>query len=202
MTARKFVYQSLDDLHKEFAALNPDVKVYKSVFCKHRPKFVECARDAKYRQCLCKYCTNIELKLKTLNTVAKRSIIADKYALRDITMCNKQGEYHKIDCINRKCHDCGVDRIDLHLESLRPKYDERCVWFKWESVTEEKRKWNKIVKQSKKVLKRKERTVQELVLEMKEEGGPFALQLFNAIWQIDQFKKIRMNPSEDSDPSS
>ena len=148
MTARKFVDRSLNDLHKEFSALNPEIKVSKSLFCKLRPKFIDCAKDSKYRQCLSEYCTNIELKLKTLNTAAKKNIIADKYSLRDVTVCKKEGEHHYIDCINRKCQTCGVNRIDEDLQ--------------------------------------------------KEEAGPFALHLFNAKWQNDQFKKIRTNPPKDT----
>ena len=198
MTARKFVDRSLNDLHKEFSALNPEIKVSKSLFCKLRPKFIDCAKDSKYRQCLCEYCTNIELKLKTLNTAAKKNIIADKYSLRDVTVCKKEGEHHYIDCINRKCQTCGVNRIDEHLQSMTPNYVDNCSWLKWESVTEEKRKGDKVVKQSKKVLKKKEGTIQDLITELKEEAGPFALHLFNAKWQNDQFKKIRTNPPKDT----
>jgi hypothetical protein len=134
-----------------------------------------------------------------LNTVAKKNLIADKYALNDITLCQKDGKYHKITCLNRECNDCGVKKLDEHLVSISDNYGEVCIWMRWESVAVEKKKGEKIVKQSKKVLKKKEGLLEEMISELREETETFAIHLFNAKWQNDQFNEIRKNPPQDTE---
>lgn len=45
-------------------------KVSFSTFAKCRPRNIRLMSQAKLRQCLCEYCTNVQLKLNTVNTLA------------------------------------------------------------------------------------------------------------------------------------
>lgn len=43
--------------------------------------------------------------------------VKDKYDLLNLTMCEKQGEFHDLKCIYRECLQCGVQGLtDLIME--------------------------------------------------------------------------------------
>ncbi|XP_041361241.1 splicing regulatory glutamine/lysine-rich protein 1-like isoform X1 [Gigantopelta aegis] len=71
--------QPLRDLHKRFEETG--LRVSFSTFAKCRPSNVKLMAQARVRQCLCEYCTNVGLKLLTLNKV-----VAAQKVLRNLWM--------------------------------------------------------------------------------------------------------------------
>ena len=66
-----FLQKSLKQLHNEYKEASGDSIPFSSL-AKCRPKNVRLMSQAKLRQCLCEYCTNITLKLDTLKSFATR----------------------------------------------------------------------------------------------------------------------------------
>ncbi len=107
-------------------------------------------------------------------------------------MCAKleDEQYHKPECIQRKCKDCGIGSLDKY--NLFPEDSETSVeWNKWEvkEVEIHSAKGKKKIK--KRTLVRKHGTMKDLLEELKSEVAPHAEHLFNKEWQHSQFKELR-----------
>ena len=89
-----------------------------------RPKNVLLQTKAKHFQCLCKYCTNIDLKIKTINSAVIQNklqcTLPDRYFAANLAMCNVAPRgYRPLTCVDRECSQCGVDVLDRYLQSLK-----------------------------------------------------------------------------------
>lgn len=83
-----YIMQSgLSHAYKTFNAENPGI-MKKSKFAALRPRNVKHAGNHQLVQCLCPYCTNIELKLQSLNK--KIEDVAHK--IRQQIRCSKQND--------------------------------------------------------------------------------------------------------------
>ena len=107
------MHRSLIDTFKMYKEKNTSVKVGKSKFASLRPKNVKTFCDQQMQQCLCEYCLNVELKLKTVNKLIGRICenayevkIKNTYCAVNMVMCPKEGKYHKKDCIDGICNIC------------------------------------------------------------------------------------------------
>ena len=85
LEAAKVLDRSIDRVYEEFQEQNPEINVSRSKFASLRPGHVKTMAKNKFNQCLCEYCTNIELKLHPLNKfleIKRRSDykITDHYA--------------------------------------------------------------------------------------------------------------------------
>jgi len=105
------------------------------------------------QQCLCEYCLNVELKLKTVNKLigricenAEELKIKDKYCAVNMVMCPKEGMYHKKDCIDGICNICGDQKLRSHLKDMKNKYGVE--WYVWQVIEEEQRKKDLFLKKS------------------------------------------------------
>ncbi|CAG2248145.1 unnamed protein product [Mytilus edulis] len=128
--AAHIMHRSLLDTFQIYKEKNPSVKLGKSKFASLRPKNVKTFCDQQLQQCLCEYCLNVELKLKTVNKLIGRSCenaeelkIKDKYCAVNIVMCPKgDNQYHKKDCIDGLCNICGEQKMRTHLKDVTNKY--------------------------------------------------------------------------------
>ena len=91
-----------------------------------RPIDVQPSYRNKKRNCLCEYCTNIDLKLEALSRYAASHrlqdiCVKDRYEVSRLTHCPKgqTGEYKKA-CLDRKCDECGTSTIQDRLQPLLP----------------------------------------------------------------------------------
>ena len=102
----------LKDLHAEFLESGNDISF--SHFAKCRPTHVRPMRQASLRQCLCEYCTNVELKLRAVNGIAARldnnCRIRHVYHAVDIITCGRHEGVWRKTCAYRECSTCSVDQ--------------------------------------------------------------------------------------------
>jgi hypothetical protein len=180
---------SLMRLYKEFVR-ETEVVISFSKFASFRPKNVMTMSNNKFINCLCEYCTNLELKLQVLPKIIENreghEKPKDKYDLANETMCAYNLHPQK-PCLDRKCPQCGIDLLTQRFPELLG--DGPITWGRWEKVPNpikpDKKKLSKISKTG---------TVRDMTKEMKEELKPFTKHLFDAKWQHDRFKEITLNP--------
>ena len=86
--------QPLKELHADFVHGGHNISF--SQFAKCRPAHIRPMNQCRLRQCLCEYCTNLELKLRVVNAVAARtdnnSRIRHKYHAVDVITCGRQAD--------------------------------------------------------------------------------------------------------------
>lgn len=93
---------------------NPEKQLSFVKFIKLRSKKVMLQKHRKLFQCLCRYCENVKLKLTAVNRLAEKAERPDlklhnEFAAVSATLCPKQEQkFHKINCIDRYCNECGT----------------------------------------------------------------------------------------------
>lgn len=110
----------------------------------------------------------------------------DKQELMDVSLCPKTNGQYNIDCIQRKCSECGVGLIDQKMSELKKKEDA-VIWNRWEMT---KLKVGEI-KMSRNVFVSKSGSVSKLIEELLKEAQPFAEHLFIAEWQHHQYLSLQ-----------
>ncbi|KAK7478840.1 hypothetical protein BaRGS_00029939 [Batillaria attramentaria] len=156
-----------------------------------------CLRDAIYtfldntptlcsKMCLCEYCTNAQLKLRTVNAVAAR--INNNCRVRhinhgaDLVTCGREDGKYRKPCAYGYCPNCSPRNLANHLQPLMG-HQLQVSWLKWESsatIANGKRV-------TRKMLVRKHGTMTELTAEL----TFLAAHLFRADWQHSQFELMR-----------
>ena len=105
------------------------------------------------------YCTNIELKVKSLKTQRnKYQNIYSRYDLSEFTLSEKPNNspYHKREFVERQCKHCGTGR----LRTIKPS--RKITWEHWESQTYYKDNEKKV----RKMLNLKSESVEAFMKEM------------------------------------
>ena len=52
------------------------------------------------------------LFLQTIVVKAKKLLpISDRYELVNLTLCDRRGEFHDLDCVDRCCEKCGIAEL-------------------------------------------------------------------------------------------
>ena len=182
-------------LHASFLRENPGIKVGLTSFFKLRPTYVRKVGDIKFRGCLCEYCENITLKLKTLNRACDLQLqkdfkINDIHDLVSLTMCplSDDDKYHSKECRERQCENCGVKKLMTHFDPLDKT--SKCKWNHWETAKQTvpgKAGPKEVVRR---VRKLKEGTVDDVLTELKEEINNMSQHLFFKTWQQRQFSSL------------
>ena len=128
---------SVKELHKEFLVQHPGQKVSLRTFHRLKPKDVASVRKLKFRQCMCEICVNPKLKLTRLSHYMKkkcdsvRELLGESVCAFDVTP--------KLECVDRKCGHCGVERVRERLGiELRESLNQNVSWKRWEHVKEGK----------------------------------------------------------------
>lgn len=133
----KQLTKPVKELHKEYMKENPTAKVSLRTFHRHKPKNIRSVRKMKFRQCLCEICLNPKLKLLKFNTFLERKYESVRELMNE-TVCMFD-EIPEINCVDRKCGECGVDAVRVKLEgSLGEHLGEMMCWRRWEHVKEGK----------------------------------------------------------------
>ncbi|XP_071122434.1 uncharacterized protein [Mytilus edulis] len=181
--------KTLKQTHRDFLEQNQDTHIGFSKFFSLKPPNVKTYSNTPLQQCICEYCANVSLKIKTLKHKIK-SFPENKYEAVNKTLCPKPNGalYHKRECIYRDCSSCGVSMLN---ELVKQICDEKCTltWYKWDTIT--RKVGTKIT--SKKGLKCLTGSGSELIAELKKELTELSIHLFVATWQHRQFSHITSN---------
>ena len=133
------------------------------------------------RQCLCEWCTNMDLMLDALNPHIVMCIDG-RDELSDISICDLVSTH----CLQQNCDDCGTDFV-RELIVLKPNPPASIKWQVWDFVSS-----------GHSAQKRRERVTREGSLEMLCDELMLALKEFsqhlhNFRWQYSQYKTIKTN---------
>ena len=129
---------------------------------------------------------------RSSNVWQERPWIQNKYVLIAGTVCplDDGGRYARPACMHRTCKYCGVGQLRVKLNPLlQAQTGGTVTWRKWESITCQHEQTVK----SKKVLKTKTGTLEELVLELLQEGE-FIARPFVTNWRHDMFNLAKQLP--------
>ena len=133
-------------LYFKFRRLHPSAKVSLSTFQRLKPKYIASVKRLKFRQCLCDVCENPRMKVRRLNVFLKEKIESVKALLKE-TVCKYDGDFAKIECIERKCPKCGMSKkgkmptlvkeLGKTLKGqLSDVKNQEITWQRWETVRE------------------------------------------------------------------
>ena len=104
--------------------------------------------------------------------------------LMNETLCRKDGNFYKRQCIEGNCGECGIAQL---LESLQNRLPETMKWKEWKNVTEMvnnkkvTRKWSVQRDDPKEVL----------IQDIKKSYNPIIKHVHEILWQQDQISKKR-----------
>ncbi|KAK3794433.1 hypothetical protein RRG08_047064 [Elysia crispata] len=125
--------------HAAFIEQNPGVKVGLTLFQSLRPKNCRLMGSVPLESCLCIYCTNVQLKVNTINRQFGHSdqVSSEKDILNFLT-CFHEERWPKITCIDGLCPVC-CDRMWPFNVFCRDIYGMQEVkWQRWERNEEGK----------------------------------------------------------------
>lgn len=206
---RYVLNNTLKGVHKSFIKATGK-SVGFSTFAKLKPKNVLTLSLAKFRECLCESCTNVEELLDVISKFAREKKIsglpcfANCKELSNATLCDEVTE----ECLSRNgCEDCGVKKLDELYQPLLA-LDDMVTWHRWENVGADGKPAQK--KGAKKTERQKETrkffkafagrttSMKELIEQLKEDVSSLSLHLSNASWQYQQFNKCKENLPSDA----
>ena len=82
-------------------------KISLSSMYRLKPRHLLTSHRQSYKQCLCEVCTNIDLKIDSLNKILKNTPMGEikgRDALSEMSICINVTK----ECINRSCKSCGI----------------------------------------------------------------------------------------------
>ena len=187
---RSYLELKISNAYERFLTENPTINISMSKFRALRPSNVKTIKDTQLNQCLCEYCTNIEMKLHSLNSFLcrrhmNRLRIEDKYTLSRTTLCSKENEHYRKKCIDRQCENCGTQIIYDHLKEIKEKWGDHTIKYsEWENTFNQNQKKRKMIRE-------KSSTFSEFCDALINELNPFSKHLVNAQWQSKQFSLLK-----------
>ena len=138
MTPKKILSSSLQETYRTFREQYPECSVSFSKFVSLRPKQVHTMSRNTFNNCLCEYCTNIELKVKAINfIIGCKGDLRNRYNASRKTLCPKEDRFtfYKRECVERNCSSCGTDDMIYNISDLLKKKCSKLEWSKWENQT-------------------------------------------------------------------
>ena len=125
---------------KDFRQQFPECKVSLSKFHQLRPLHVKTTHRQTLFQCLCGYCSNAKGMVQSVNRACDKygvdCKLQDINELVRVTVCAKgEGEtYFPIDCLQRKCNNCGLAGLDIYTEPLQEAMqNDEMSWKVWKT---------------------------------------------------------------------
>ena len=108
------------------------------------PGFIKLSGQTPFSQCLCDYCENCELLLKSLHAIGMKGLPGNKYNAIDVTVCDLRqdqfGSMYKYPlktCIYWQCENCGLEDFRNSLKQMNLSLwqsKDRISWHRWQSV--------------------------------------------------------------------
>ena len=195
---------SIQVIYTQFKEKHPKINLSMSSFFSLRPKHIKTMAAQKLRGCLCDYCENVSLKLHAINNLCvKHSLphckVKNSFVASSMTLCQKEGTFHKLACIKRQCTECGPHTITNHLMHLSAAVgkEDKVQWKKWKKVKVEKvGRSGKAMTINKTMIEIEEGTLKECIDELVHELHPYPGHLLNWTWQHAQYNDISDSPPE------
>ncbi len=106
------------DVYNDFCELNPDIRMHQRTFEKLKPCFVIPVRAKDRNVCCCQICITMQMAHQSLMAFRKKlkkkegvesKIYEDVGDLISDTLCATPSRK----CMERKCKDCGINKLDL-----------------------------------------------------------------------------------------
>lgn len=131
---KRFLTETMKQLHLKFRQENPEVKISYAEFCRQRPFWVVKPTLAERETCLCKLHSNMQFMANRLffHKIIKTSKLTD---LINSVSCDDVTK----ECMYRECLDCR----DKKLETSAFDDGEQTWWFQWRSIVEDREKKKK-----------------------------------------------------------
>ncbi|KAJ8050249.1 hypothetical protein HOLleu_03381 [Holothuria leucospilota] len=191
---KRVLHQSLTKTYQSYMKETPS-PVSRAKFAQLRPVYVVPHTKAKLYQCLCEYCANVDLKLKSLNHTAAghkvKCSLLDRYHASDKTVCQYEGNFPIRACLDRDCANCGTSKLEEYLQPLLSTCKTKEVtWQRWGQTTYGQEGKKRVT------LQRQRGKLHVLVDELLKEMTGFSRHLFEARWQQMQFNKVIKEPGE------
>ena len=188
--SKHYLQKPLTSVYKEFKEEYPSIKIGKSKFASMRPNHVKPMSKHPLNECVCEYCANIQLQLKPLSRLNKNkesecSMFKDRYSVVRSTMCPKSESFEKRECIEIKCKDCGVHKIEK-IRANMLKDESQLQWHEWRLVEREdgKKRMGLVLVNAK---------PKEFIESFCGRLETMSSHLFVASWQYKQFQHISTN---------
>jgi len=180
---KRFLNDTLINLHRKFLAENPFLKISYSLFCQMRPFWVLIPSVKSRDTCLCKLHENLQFmadKLLRLHLVQ----YADIERLADLCACDP----HSKACMHGECDTCRNKGVDFAAYDS----DRRVSYYQWIVSTEEKMKRDGSTKNVKITRKEcTESTAKELVSKFSDLLKRFKKHIFNIRQQFQQYRLLK-----------
>lgn len=127
---RRFIVDSLQNLHRKFLSENPQIKISYSLFCRQRPFWVLLPNMKSRDTCLCKLHENLAF---LANKLVRMHLLfsSNLEALADSCSCNSSSK----SCMYGTCQVCVQKTPQLLCDYVA---DARVSYFQWTSASEEK----------------------------------------------------------------
>ena len=134
---KRYLNDTLANLHKQFLSENPTVSVSYSTFCRLRPFHVLIPHVTNRETCLCKTCDNAQLILYRLKIEGVVSTTSPRTLLKQ-SCCEipeqEGGELDlKMECCYGKCKDCGSKMFEGNFDTVN--LNKIVKYSQWETVT-------------------------------------------------------------------
>ncbi|KAK0057733.1 hypothetical protein Bpfe_012963 [Biomphalaria pfeifferi] len=198
---KRFMQKTLKEAYTQLSTHAPTLKVSFSKFAKLKPFMTKATQHNKMQSCLCEFCMKIFLYMEGINKFLikkghRELTLKNPASSLDLTLCPRTNAncFHKLQCIERSCSNCGVDLINKYFEPLKNCMDELADWSIWSKMTDEYvqsdgtlrkvTKWRPV---------NKEGPFNELVTSMQKDLEKFSLHLFTANWQQQQFADLKQD---------
>ena len=195
LKSTKFLEMTVKTAYKQFRTEHPENDISYDKFAKLRPSNVKTMGKNTFFTCLCEYCTNVEMKLTSLKSFSStkrltHSVPENKYEASRLTLCEKENNHYKVECLHRSCRNCGIQQLDNKFQPLTEQYGEHMItWRMWEN---QRTVFNGKTS-TRKMLKEHKTTINVLISNLKDDIATFSLHLANAQWQSLQFEHLRQN---------
>ncbi|WAR11448.1 LOW QUALITY PROTEIN: hypothetical protein MAR_025628, partial [Mya arenaria] len=203
---QRVLNRPLAGIYSEFKDDHPEVKVGFSTFAALKPRNVQPTTKQKWYSCLCDICTNVELKLVPLHTIASNAVQLEKknhgnsdkleklenamgvYQSVNATLCPYLGKFGRKACIDRTCMECGTDMFMRQFQDLLIDHGtDEVTYTKWERSSIVKRDGKEVTRT---LPKSHKESLNSLVIELVGELANLAKHLFEAKWQQHQFSVL------------
>ena len=212
LKGRRFMTASIEEsykLYKDHCTNEQKDPVSFSTFAHLRPKNVFKIEQTPDRQCICDQCENFRLVRRLLNRLSIKGVPSHSKECIQMSLCNANsnancntdsnavpdpyhqvdGNYGRIECINRSCKECGKELVMLKIATENPEIQTDPTLYHY-------KQWcfvKKSPKVRKLVLEDKRCTLYQIVTLFAEQLQGLAYHIFSCNWNYAQFQNIRNN---------
>ncbi|XP_071153191.1 uncharacterized protein [Mytilus edulis] len=188
------------EVYISFKEKYPDLKISQRLFERLKPYFVVPVRPCDRETCCCRYHVEARYLFKSCMDFRKKITPFSEHFpifthLTDLTnhaLCPKTDgqEYHQLKCVERRCDDCGVNKLHLLEDELSLTTESPNVeWMRYEYVFVPTKSGEK----KKLCLVKVNTKPGEMFKYFLELISKFSAHVFRAKWQTEQLKSIKSN---------